>query len=442
MTGSVFYRSPRHDYPKAVRAQGVYLYDAAGKQYLDGSGGAAVSTLGHGNRVVIDRVQRQIDEMAFAHTAFFTNEPQEALASALATRFPEVDAKVYFLSGGSEANEAALKLARQYWVAKGRPEKSIFISRHQSYHGNTLGTLSLSGFPGRREVYRPILMEWPKIEPCYAYRFQADGESAAEYAARCANDLERQILESGADNVAAFVAETVSGATLGAVAAEPEYFSRIREICNRHDVLLILDEVMCGSGRTGTFFAFEQENITPDIVTLAKGLGGGYLPLAAAVCRRFVHDQIVTKHGEFSHGHTYVGHATACAAGLAVQAEIDNRRLLQNVVERGRQLIASLHDAFNEHPHVGDIRGRGLFVALEFVLDKATKEPPTASLRLPGHIKNLAMENGLICYPGGGTADGENGCHVLFAPPFVFEEQHVTELVERFRRVVEALTFE
>ena len=442
MTGSVFYRSPRHDYPLGMRGDGVYLYDSNGKQYLDGSGGAAVSCLGHGNAEVIEAIRQQVGKLAFAHTAFFTNEPQETLASGLAARFGEPDARVYFASGGSEANETAIKLARQYWMARGQASRSVFISREQSYHGNTLGALSLSGSPGRRAMYRAILQEWPRIEPCYAYRWQDDSESEETYGERAAQSLETAIETAGAGNVAAFIAETVSGAMLGAVTAAPGYFARIREICDRHDVLLILDEVMCGSGRTGSYFAFEQENILPDIVTIAKGLGGGYQPLGATVCRGMLHQQIVDTYGGFEHGHTYVGHATACAAGVAVQSVLEKEHLLENVAARGQQLQDQLQTAFDAHPHVGDIRGRGLFVAIELVKDKISKEAPSAELGLPALIKNRAMDAGLICYPGGGTADGINGAHVLLAPPFTYTEANVDELVCKLKSVLGEITID
>ena len=436
MAGGVFYREPRHDYPLAMRGEGVYLYDSDGRQYLDGSGGAAVSALGHSHPRVLEAIRSQVDELAFAHTAFFTNEPQEQLAQRLADRFGSAGARVYFLAGGSEANEAAMKLARQYWVARGEPERSVFISRNQSYHGNTLGALALSGYPGRREVYKPILADWPKIDPCFPYRFQQPGESEEEYGARCADSLQQEIDRQGAGKVAAFVAETVSGATLAAAAAANGYFKRVREICDRNDILLILDEVMAGSGRTGTYFAFEQEGITPDIVTIAKGLGGGYQPLGAMICGQKIYDTVVDAYGEFSHGHTYVGHATACAAGLAVQQVMDEDDLLSNVRERGAELMQGLGDALAEHPHVGDIRGRGLFVGIELVADRDSKAPAPAELKLPALLRKRAMAEGLVCYPGGGTADGKDGAHILLAPPYIFSSEHVGELIGKISAVL------
>ena len=431
---SVFYRSPSHAYPRAARGEGVYLYDDTGKQYLDGSGGAAVTCVGYGHPDVIAAIKAQLDTLAYAHTAFFTNEPQEELAARLAERFGEGGARVYFLSGGSEANETAIKLARQYWLARGKDSKHIVISREQSYHGNTLGALSLSGNPMRRDIYAPCLHDWPRIAPCYAYRHQQDDETDDEYGERAAQALEDAILEHGADNIAAFIAETVVGATLGAVPPTGPYLKRIREICDRHDVLLILDEVMAGSGRSGTFFAFEQDNVLPDITTIAKGLGGGYQAIAAAIVREFVHDTIVERFSSFEHGHTYIGHATACAAGVAVLDVINRDDLLANVQHIGDQLFGELKIAFGDHPNVGNIRGRGLFIGIELVEDRDTKKPVDRSYG--GRIKQAAMDNGLIIYPGGRTADGEQGAHILLAPPFIYDESHVDELVSKLQVVV------
>lgn len=431
---SVFYRSPNHRYPRGARGEGVYLYDDTGKQYLDGSGGAAVSCLGHGHPDVIAAIKAQVDELAYAHTAFFTNEPQEKLAARLAQRFGEDNARVYILTSGSEANETAIKLARQYWLAKGKDSKHIVISREQSYHGNTLGALSVSGNPMRRGIFGPCLHDWPRIAPCYAYRHQADDETDDEYGERVAQALEDAIVEHGAEHISAFIAETVVGATLGAVPPTGPYLKRIREICDRHDVLLILDEVMAGSGRAGTFFAFEQDGVRPDITTIAKGLGGGYQPIAATVVRGFVHDAIVDAFNSFEHGHTYVGHATSCAAALAVSEVIDRDDLLSHVGTISKELFGELKIAFGDHPNVGNIRGRGLFIGIEFVEDCDTKKPVDRGYG--GRIKQAAMNNGLIIYPGGRTADGEQGAHILLAPPFIYTEAHVDELVSKLQTVI------
>jgi len=423
-----------------MRGEGVYVYDDTGKQYLDGSGGAAVTCLGHGHPDVIEAIKSQVDQLAYVHTAFFTNEPQEKLAARLAERFGEAGARVYFLSGGSEANETAIKLARQYWLAKGRPNKHVVISREQSYHGNTLGALSLSGNPMRREIFAPCLHDWPRIAPCYAYRHQHDDETDDEYGERAAQALDDAIIEHGADNIAAFIAETVVGATLGAAPPVGPYMKRIREICDRHDVLLILDEVMAGSGRTGTYFAFEQDDVLPDITTIAKGLGGGYQAIGATIARVHVHDVIVDAFKSFEHGHTYIGHATACAAGLAVSNVIDRDDLLGNVCGTGELLFGELEIAFGDHPNVGDIRGRGLFIGIELVEDRDSKKPADRSYS--GRLKQAAMDNGLIIYPGGRTADGEQGAHILLAPPFIYDASHVDELVTKLRTVLKQVGLE
>ncbi|MGI9201131.1 MAG: aspartate aminotransferase family protein [Woeseiaceae bacterium] len=431
---NVFYRSDGYNYPVATRGEGVYLYDADGNEYLDGCGGAAVSCLGHGHPEVIAAIKAQLDQIAYAHTAFFTNEPQEQLAARLAERFPVTDARIYFVSGGSEANETAIKLARQYWLARGKPDKHVVVSRTQSYHGNTLGALSVSGNPGRRKIYSPILHDWPRIDPCYAFRHQGVDETVEEYGERAAHSLEKAVADHGADSIAAFIAETVSGATLGVAPPVPGYFRRIREICDEHNILLILDEVMSGSGRTGTYFAFEQDDVVPDIVTIAKGLGGGYQAIGATIAQGYIYDVIAEKFGSFSHGHTYIGHATACAAAIAVSNVIDEQELLNNVQKIGSVLRDALHTDLADNPCVGDIRGRGLFIGIELVSDRATKAP--ADPALAAALKNAAMEEGLIIYPGSGTADGTSGAHILLAPPYIFTESNVIELVEKLGRAL------
>lgn len=438
---NVFYRDPLQNYPLVVRGEGVYLYDAEGKQYLDGSGGAAISCLGHGNPVVINAIKEQVEKLAFAHTMFFTNQPQEELAEKLAARFGSDDARVYFLSGGSEANETAIKLARQYWLSQGCEQKHLVISRRQSYHGNTLGALSASGNEARRKVYGPLLHDWPKIDPCYEYRHRRENESETEYGVRAARSLEQAILAAGAENVAAFMVETIVGATLGAVPAVKAYFTTIRDICDRHKVLLIMDEVMAGCGRSGTYFAFEQEAVKPDIVTLAKGLGGGYQPIGAAIVQGFIHQGIVDAYGAFAHGHSYIGHATATAAGLAVMQVVEEENLLDKVKSTGELLRSELHKAFDDHAHIGDIRGRGLLTGIELVEDRETKTGIRKELGLPAALRNAAMDNGLICYPGGGTADGRDGAHILLAPPFIYQSKHIDELINKLQKSLSKITF-
>ncbi len=432
-SSAVFYRAPSQPYPVAVSAQGMTITDAAGKVYLDMSGGAAVSCLGHGHPDVITAIRRQVETLAFAHTAFFTNEPQEELASLIAARFVEPGARVYFASGGSEANETALKVAWQYWAARGHPNKKIIIGRDHSYHGNTFGVLSASGNDARRRASAAPLVNWPRIPPCYAYRERRNEEPMEVYSARAAAYLDDAIRRTGADKVAAFICEPVVGSSLGVVAATPGYLGRVREICDRHEVLFIADEIMCGSGRTGTFFAHRHDNVVPDIVTLAKGIGGGYQPLAAAVLRNHVADEL-TRAG-FAHGHTYIGHATACAAGVAVQHVLNRDKLLERTQKMGALFLALLQDAFGEHPQVGDIRGRGLFFGIELVRDRKTRAGFEGGKQLPDQLRLAAMDAGLICYPGGIEVQGRTVPHIMMAPPMVVEEQYLRECVAKLASV-------
>jgi adenosylmethionine-8-amino-7-oxononanoate aminotransferase len=421
----ILHRDPRWALPRAVGGEGPWLIDREGKRYFDASGGAAVSCLGHGHPEVIAAIKGQIDRLAYAHTGFFTTEPAEALADFLVERAPPELGRVYFVSGGSEANETAMKLARQYHYERGETDRRHFIARRQSYHGNTIAALSIGGNPGRRAVYEPILLPAHHIAPCYAYRGLADGETEEAYGRRVADELEAEIEALGPGTVAAFVAETVVGATLGAVPPVPGYFKRIREICDRHGVLLILDEVMSGMGRTGTLYAFEQDGIVPDIVTFAKGLGGGYQPIGAVLMRETVHDTIIGGSGAFQHGFTYIGHATACAAALAVQQVIESQELHARCRSMGELLRAGLEARLGQHPHIGDIRGRGLFLGIELVEDRETRRPFAPERKLFARIKRQAFGLGLICYPNGGTVDGRSGDHILLAPPFILEEGHV-----------------
>jgi adenosylmethionine-8-amino-7-oxononanoate aminotransferase len=432
----VFHRDPRLHYPVAVRGEGAYLVDREGKRYLDASGGAAVSCLGHSDAAVIQAIQRQLEKLPFAHTSFFTNEPMEALADALIARAPKSFDKVYFVSGGSEAIEAALKLARQYFVEKGEPQRAHVIGRRQSYHGNTLGALAVGGNAWRRKQFEPLLVKTSHVSPCYAYRGKQPGESDAAYVDRLASELEKQFQEK---SVIAFVAETVAGATLGAVPPVPGYFKRVRELCDRYGVLLILDEVMCGMGRCGTLWTFEQEGVVPDLVAVAKGLGAGYQPIGALLVSRKICDAIQGGSGFFQHGHTYIGHAAACAGALAVQKRLHEDGVLARVTPLGRTLEHRLKEHFQEHPHVGDIRGRGLFWGVELVEDRATNKPFDPKLRMHARVKRAAMQAGLMCYPMGGTLDGVQGDHVLLAPPFIADETQLDELVDKLGTAIATL---
>jgi len=436
---AVFYRNLNKSYARAERAQGMYIYDHTGKAYLDMSGGAAVSSLGHQHPKVVDALCSQIQTMSFAHTAFFSNEPQEQLAEVLAEKFHESGARVYFTSGGSEANETALKMAWLYWRARGQNKKTKIISRIHSYHGNTFATLSASGNLPRRRTMGELLIDWPRIEPCYAYRHQGKEETAEAYSIRAANALEDAILTEGAETIAAFIAEPIVGASLGVVPATMGYFKQIRKICDRYNILLIADEIMCGSGRTGTFFAHEQEDFIPDIVTLAKGLAGGYQPLAATIARAKIHKVFSKSTDGFSHGHTYVGHANACAAGLAVTQTIDEDNLLENVKLRGDSLQAALQNAFADHQFIGDIRGRGLFQGLEIVADRSSKKPFPDKRKITSRLHQLTMKHGLICYPGGGSWQDNLGSHILLAPPFILEDTHIDQLISKLQTIFDEL---
>ncbi len=434
----ILHRSANIVPPVAVSGSGVEIVDAAGRRYLDASGGAAVSCLGHGHPDVIAALHRQLDTLAYAHTAFFTSEPAERLADLLVADAPPGMARVYLVSGGSEAVEAALKMARQYFVETGQPQRRRIVARRQSYHGNTLGALAAGGNAWRRAQFEPLMIETAHVDPCFAYRFQREGESDADYAARAAKAVEDKIVELGPETVMAFIAETIVGATAGAVPPVGDYFRRVRDICDRYGVLLILDEVMCGMGRTGTLHACTQEGVAPDLMTIAKGLGGGYQPIGAVMLGRRIFEAFANGSGAFQHGHTYMAHPMAAAAALAVQETIRRDDLLANVRAMGDVLDRRLVDRLGQNPHVGDIRGRGLLRAVEFVADRATKAPFDPRLGVAARIKHEAMARGLMVYPMGGTIDGRHGDHVLVAPPFIVTEAQIETIVERLGAAVEA----
>ena len=436
-TSNIFPRHTSYDLPYAVRGDGCYIIDKNDKRYLDASGGAAVSCLGHSDITVRNAIIEQTKKLAFAHTSFFTSDPAEKLANLLAENSPKGLNKVYFVSSGSEAVEASLKLARQYFVEIGEPERHRVISRKQSYHGNTLGALAAGGNIWRRSFFEKILVDTSLISPCYPYRHQNVNETEIDYGLRVANELEEEIKFLGPQNVMAFIAETVVGATAGALTPVPGYFKRIREICDKYGVLLILDEVMCGMGRTGSLFACEEENIIPDILTIAKGLGAGYQPIGAMLCQDFIYDSIANGSGFFQHGHTYLGHPIACAASLAVLTKLINENMCKKVKDKGEILQKILERDLGQSQFVGDIRGRGLFRGIEIVKDRSTKEPFSKKLNVANKIKKEALNLGLICYPMQGTVDGIIGDHILIAPPFIINEDEINEISSKLKTTIE-----
>ena len=435
----IIHRNLRSTPPVAVSAQGMLVRDSSGKTYIDASGGAAVSSLGHGHPDVLRAMHRQIDDIAYAHTAFFTTEVAEELAERLIAGAPEGLSGVYLVSGGSEAMETAMTLARQYFVEKGEPQRSVFIGRRQSYHGNTLGALAVGGNEWRHKAFEPLLIDVARVAPCYEYRDRADGQSVDSYTAGLIDELEAKILEVGHDRVIAFCAEPVVGATGGAMPPTPGYFSGVRAVCDKYGVLFIADEVMCGMGRTGTMYSIEQDGVSPDILTVAKGLGAGYQPIGAVLAQGALVDLLRKGSGAFLHGHTYIGHPVAAAAALAVQKVIERDDLLAAARQRGDSLRRKLNEAFGRHDHVGDIRGRGMLMALEMVQDKDSKAPFAPSRKLHAAIKEQAMANGLMVYPMGGTIDGQRGDHVLLAPPLIATEADVSEIVSRLYDSINAV---
>ena len=432
---SIFHRHLHTEYPLATKGDRCHIIDSNGKRYFD-AGDAAVSCLGHSNDAANNAIKDQLNNIAFAHSGFFTNQPMEELADYLTRKAPGNLSKTYFVSGGSEAIEASLKMARQYFLEIGQPQRKHFIARKQSYHGNTLGALAIGGNAWRRQQFEPLLVSFEHISPCYEYRNKHTEESIEDYSLRSANELEQMILELGAENVIGFLAEPVVGATSGALTATKGYFKRIREICDEYGILLILDEVMCGMGRTGYLYAHEYDNIEADLVTIAKSLGGGYQPIGATLVHDKIYQAIHQGSGFFQHGHTYMGHSIACAASLAVQKYIESNNILDNVKLKGELLKQQLIDQLGEHPHVGDIRGRGLFLALELVADKETKQTFSPGDKIHARIKKQAMDNGLICYPMGGTIDGVNGDHILLAPPFIINDNDIDEITTKLKKSI------
>jgi adenosylmethionine-8-amino-7-oxononanoate aminotransferase len=426
--------------PIAERGEGIYLHTEDGRRIIDASGGAAVACLGHGNRRVAEAIGRQAAAMAYAHTGTFSNQPAEDLANIILHDEPGGLTRAWFCSSGSEGNEAAIKLARQYFLEIGQPRRIRTIARRQSYHGTTLGALAAGGNMMRRAHYEPILSQVHSlVSPCFAYRFKYDGETDTQYLDRLAAELDAEFQRVGPDTVMAFLAEPVVGATTGCVTALPGYFQRVRQICDRYGALLILDEVMCGMGRTGTLHAWQQEGVSPDIQVIAKGLGGGYQPIGGILIADRIVRALAAGSGGFLHGQTYQAHPVACAAALEVQRIIHENGLVAHVQAMGQRLETALQERFGNHRHVGDIRGRGLFWALEFVRDRSSKEVFDPGLKLHERIKAAAIARGLATYPMGGTIDGTRGDHVILAPPYIATAADIETIVERLGDAVDAV---
>ena len=436
----MLHRAVRNRPPIATHANGLRIYLEDGTTILDASGGAAVSCLGHGSRRVAEKMGSQAAQLGYVHTSFFSNEPAEELAELLIGDEPGGLARAFFVSSGSEAMEAALKLARQYFLELGQPQRTQFISRRQSYHGNTLGALALSGHAARRSPYEPLLASnVTHVSPCFPFHYQAVGETDSGYVARLAAELEAAFQRIGPDRVIAFCAETIVGATAGCVTASPLYFEAIREVCSRHGSLLILDEVMSGMGRTGTTHAWQQEGIAPDIQAVAKGLGAGYAPIGGILISKRVVEALEAGSGAFAHGHTYQAHPVACAGALEVQRIIRDENLMANVSAMGKCLSSALRERFCEHPYIADIRGRGLFWGLEFSPDPAARTAFAPELKIAEKIKRCALNAGVAIYPGSGTIDGTNGDHLIIAPPYTITPDDVGEIVARLSTAVDRL---
>ncbi|KAE8147477.1 pyridoxal phosphate-dependent transferase [Aspergillus avenaceus] len=439
---AVLHRDTRSIPKKAIGGKGSYLFLEDGTKFLDSTGGAAVSCLGHGHEKASKAILDQMNQLAYCHTAFFGTDVSEELARFLCDSTGGRMSKLYIISSGSEAVEAALKMARQYYLElpTPQPKRARFIARKPSYHGVTLGALAAGGHVFRREPYEPLLSSNTSfVSPCYAYRDKRDHESDADYVARLAAELDAEFQRVGPETVCAFIAEPVVGAALGAVPAVPGYFKAMKAVCERHGALFILDEVMSGMGRCGTLHAWEQEDVVPDLQTIGKGLGGGYVPVSGLLIGEHIVETMDKGTGVFRHGHTYQGHPMACAAALAVQKVIQEENLLENVRAMGTYLEQRLRSRLERHPYVGDIRGKGLFWGIEFVRDKATKEPfgPDQSVAFHVQETGLRPEYAISLYAAGGCVEGTRGDHVLLAPPYNVTREEIDIIVETTARVLE-----
>ncbi|KAF2103837.1 PLP-dependent transferase [Rhizodiscina lignyota] len=439
---AVLHRNLHHAPKTVVSAEGIYITLSNGQKILDATGGAAVSCLGHGNKRVKEALQKQMDEISYCHSLFFSVNAAERLGEELCKGTDGKMARAWICSSGSEAMEAALKLSRQYWLESvpPQPQRVRFIARRESYHGITLGALGVSGHVTRRALYEPLLNKnISHVSPCNAYRGMKDGETEAQYVERLAKELDDELQRVGPDTVCAFIAEPVVGAVTGCVPAVPGYFKAMKAICDKYGVLMIMDEIMSGMGRSGTLHAWEQEGIVPDIETIGKGLGGGYAPVAGILINPRVVDVLSKGTGAFSHGQTYQGHPIACAAAAEVQAIVREQNLVQNCKEMGVHLEKGLKSRLSDHPNVGNIRGKGLFWGVEFVKDKVTKEPfdPKDAIAMGVHEKGIEPPFNISLYPGTGVADGRAGDVAIIAPAYNVTKEEIELVVDLTARVIE-----
>jgi adenosylmethionine-8-amino-7-oxononanoate aminotransferase len=426
--GHVFYRRMSFPRPMAARGEGLYLFDTDGRRYIDASGGPVLVNIGHGVDEVVEAIAEQARQVAYVHATMFTSQVVEDYSNALAEVTPLPDPRFFYLCSGSEATETAIKFARQVQVDRGEAERHVIISRWRSYHGTTLGALAVSGRPALRSLYQPMMHDVPHIAPPYCYRCPF-GLAYPSCEIACATNLEDQIKILGANTVAGFIAEPISGASLAAAVPPPEYWPLIREICDHYGLLLIDDEVLTGFGRAGRWFAIETWEVTPDVITMAKGAAGGYWPLSVTAVKREHANVIHEGRGDFVHGGTFSHHAVGAAAGLATLRYIQQHGLVDASACKGGRLRAKLQAALGHHPHVGDIRGQGLMLGLEFVADRTTKEPFPTTARLARRLGDAAFERGLILYPGQGTVDGVRGDHIMIAPPFIITDEQMDEII-------------
>lgn len=436
--GHVFYRRMGHARPMLSHSENIYLFDVEGKRHIDASGGPVLVNIGYGVPEVIQAMTEQATTAPYLHATMFTSQAVEEYSAALAEVTPLENPRFFYLNSGSEAVETALKFARQVQVDRGEAQRYVIISRWRSYHGTTLGALGVSGRPGLRRLYQPMMVSTPHIEPPYCYRcpFNLNYPSCG---LRCAHALEEAIKINGQGTIAAFIAEPISGASLAAAAPPPEYWPLIRQICDQYGILLIADEVMTGFGRAGEWFVITAWEVEPDIITMAKGAGGGYFPLSITAVKTADVQTIRAKQGDFMHGGTFSHHPIGAAVGLAVLRYIQAHHLVERSRLQGEKLGQKLRAAFGDHPHVGDIRGRGLMWGLEFVADRATKEPFPAKQGVSKKVGDAAFERGLIIYPSGGNADGVNGDQVMIAPPFIVTDEQLDEIVGLLGEAIEAV---